>query len=90
MSGTDNTFDIENNGVDEVDLDDNEWICCGHNLPKDEIMYFVQVIPIYCIIICSLVHLISGVGNDNIWNVLLGSSLGYLLPQPSMKTKNVR
>lgn len=77
--------------IDEVDNTNDEvveWICCGHILPKDEIMFFVQVIPIYIIIICSLVHLITGVGNENMWSILLGSALGYLLPQPSLKRKN--
>lgn len=75
--------------IDGVEETHKEWICCGHTLPKDEIVYIVQVIPIYLVIICSLVHLITGLGDENIWSVLLGSALGYLLPNPSLRKDDV-
>lgn len=61
-----------------------QWILCGDTLPKDQIVFFIQVIPIYIVICCSIANLMLGRGDDHIWLVLLSSSLGYLLPNPKI------
>ena len=61
-----------------------QWKWCGDKLPKEEIVFFVQVIPIYTVILCSIVSLVLEHGDEHIWTVLLGSCLGYLLPNPSI------
>lgn len=61
-----------------------QWIWCGDTLPKDQIVFFIQIIPIYIVICCSIANLMLGRGDDHIWLVLLSSSLGYLLPNPKI------
>ena len=64
-----------------------QWKCCGGILPKEEIVFFAQIIPIYIVILCSIVSLVLDRGEVHIWTVLLGSCLGYLLPNPNLTTK---
>lgn len=71
--------DLVSNSTNNV-----QWKCCGDKLPKEEIVFFVQVIPIYTVILCSIVSLVLEHGDEHIWTVLLGSCLGYLLPNPSI------
>ena len=55
-----------------------------------KIVYAVQIAAIFIIIIFCLVNLtlkeLSG-DNEKLWVGLLGSSIGYLLPNPSLKNK---
>ena len=55
-----------------------------------KIVYSVQIVAIFIIIIFCLVNLtlkeLSG-DNEKLWVGLLGSSIGYLLPNPSLKNK---
>lgn len=48
-------------------------------------VYFFQVFLIYIIVITCIVNLSLGKDEQKIWIVLLSSSLGYLLPNPSIK-----
>ena len=98
-TGSINTTEDEEFSIDivddEVDINISDqpipspiWKCCGHKLPKEEIVFFVQIIPIYIVIICSICHLAFNRGNENIWTVLLGSAVGYILPNPTLKKQH--
>lgn len=64
-----------------------EWHCCGYSLPKDEIVFFVQICPLYIVIICAIANLTLQRGEAQTWILLLGSCLGYLLPNPTLPKK---
>lgn len=62
-----------------------QWIFCGDKIPKDEIVFFAQVVAIYIVLIASVFSLVSDRGEVHIWTGLLGSCIGYLLPNPTLK-----
>lgn len=66
----------------------SKWHFCGRLLPRSEIVFFVQVILIYIVVIVSIVNLTIGRSDDKLWIALLSSSIGYLLPNPSLKLNN--
>ena len=63
---------------DVVDTSD-AWHIFGTEFPKGEIVFLCQVIVV------SIYNLTIGHGDSTLWTALLSSSLGYLLPNPSMK-----
>ena len=54
------------------------WNVFGSNVPKEEIVFFTQVILIYIIAITSIVNLTMDAKNDTLWTSLL-SAICYLL-----------
>ena len=68
--------------------DDNQsikkWACCGRELPKEEIVFFSQTLIIYIVILCCIGNLTLSNGDINFWHVLMGSCLGYILPNPKL------
>ena len=60
------------------------WCCSGSDVARSEVVYFVQVILVYCIVVASLVNLSVGAENETLWVALLSSGVGYLLPQPTL------
>ena len=68
-----------------IDSVSTRWNCFGYKFPRREVVYFSQIVIIYIVILFCLVNLTFNVGASNIWVALLGSCLGYLLPQPSME-----
>lgn len=52
---------------------------------SDLILFAVQVCVIKIVVIVSLVNLTYGWGNQNLWTVLLTSSLGYIMPNPKIR-----
>lgn len=87
---TTTTASIEEEEEGEEFAGTKAWKFCGADIPKSEIVYFSQVIIIYAIIVTSLYQL-AVQDNDNplkhLWTSLLSSSLGYLLPSPTIKRK---
>ena len=61
----------------------SEWKVCGSRVPRSELVFFSQVIILY-IVVC-LFNLTTGRGDSNLWSALLSGSLGYLLPNPTIK-----
>ena len=61
------------------------WNILGHRLPRTEIVFFSQLLILLIIIITSLYNLMVYENNHNIWISLLSSSIGYSLPNPSLK-----
>ena len=66
-----------------------KWTTVFGKFPKEEVTYFTQVTAIYIIIITCLVNLSLGNGIDTVWASLLSGSIGYLLPAPNIRKKNV-
>ena len=64
----------------------SKWgICCSKiKFPKQEIVFFTQVILIYVVIIFALVNISLGT-QGKVWYLLLTSCLGYMLPNPKIK-----
>ena len=60
------------------------WNVFGSEVPKEEIVFFAQVILIYVIAITSIVNLTMEAKNDTLWTSLLSASLGYMLPAPQL------
>ena len=67
-------------------VDARTWCCSGSRVPKSEIVYFCQVFLILCIVIVSIYNLTNQQGDQQLWVALLSSCMGYLLPNPSIKS----
>lgn len=65
----------------------SQWKWCRKNLPKEEIVFFAQIFPLYIVIIWCMINLSTGHGDDHTSTVLLGSCLGYLLLNPTLSKK---
>ena len=57
----------------------------GTECPKEEIVFLCQVVILYTVIVISIYNLTVGHGDSNLWTALLSSSLGYLLPNPTLR-----
>ena len=66
---------------------ERSWSMFGSRVPRSEIVFFTQVIIIYTVIVTSIYNLTTGHKDGHLWTALLSSSLGYLLPNPKIKTK---
>ena len=63
------------------------WPMFGVRVPRAEIVFFCQVIIIYTVIVTSIYNLTTGHKDGHLWTALLSSSLGILVPNPSIKRK---
>jgi len=61
------------------------WSVCGYHIPKLELVYLSQIIALYIIIIVCLINLSIQNDKSELWCTLLSASIGYLLPNPSLK-----
>jgi len=78
-------------GIEEFEQNSNSssrWHWFGHALPRSEIVFFVQVILVYIVVIVSIVNITLSHDPDRLWITLLSSSIGYLLPSPTLKITN--
>ena len=71
--------------VDTVEKPIDGWHIFGTECPKEEIMFLCQVIILYTVIVVSIYNLTVAHDDPTLWTALLSSSLGYLLPNPSLK-----
>ena len=62
------------------------WCCSGSRVTKAEIVYLCQVLLILSIILASIYNLTNQQGDQQLWMELLSSCMGYLLPNPSIKS----
>ena len=65
----------------------NNWLIFGRLLPKNEVIFICQVVILYIVIITCIVNLSMRNGDSNLWTALLSSSLGIMLPQPTLSTR---
>ena len=61
------------------------WHLFGVKCPKEEIVFLCQIVILYTVIVISIYNLTVGHDDSNLWTALLSSSLGYLLPNPTLK-----
>ena len=61
------------------------WHLFGTVCPKEEIVFLCQVLVLFTVILISIYNLTTGHENSNLWTALLSSSLGYLLPNPTLR-----
>ena len=72
---------------DVVDAADG-WHLFETECPKEEIVLFCLVTILFTVIVVSIYNLTIGHGDSTLWTALLSSSLGYLLPNPSLKRED--
>ena len=65
--------------------DSTPWHLFGTVCPKEEIVFLCQVLVLFTVILISIYNLTTGHENSNLWTALLSSSLGYLLPNPTLR-----
>ena len=83
-------LDMSENKMNDSDTASNHpWTIplTGKKMPKSELMFFVQVLLIYIVVLTSIVNLTINADNGKLWTALLSSSLGYLLPNPSLRKR---
>ena len=61
----------------------------GRSVSKSEVVFCTQVILLYIVVLTCIVNLSIQNGDSNLWTVLLSSSLGYILPNPTLKKKKL-
>ena len=64
------------------------WHLFATECPKEEIVFVCLVIILYTVIVVSIYNLTVGHGDSTLWTALLRSSLGYMLPNPSLKKED--
>jgi hypothetical protein len=62
------------------------WRLFGRILPKNEVIFICQVVILYIVIITCIANLSMRNGDSNLWTALLSSSLGIMLPQPTLSS----
>ena len=67
----------------------SSWVTCGKKIPRSEVVFLCQVVILYTVIVVSIYNLTVDSENSTLWTALLSSCLGYLLPNPTIKTKHV-
>ena len=65
--------------------DSTPWHLFCTECPKEEIVFLCQVVILYTVIVISIYNLTVGHGDSNLLTALLSSSLGYLLPNPTLR-----
>ena len=61
------------------------WSFFGRSVPRSEIFFFCQIIIIYTVIVTSIYNLSTHHKDGHMRTALLASSLGYILPNPTIK-----
>lgn len=84
---------MSDDAVDEPDFETGAeeeesplWRCGSHNLPAKEIVYFTQIGLVYIVVLTSIINLSLGNQPSDLWITLLSSCLGYILPQPQLRS----
>ena len=62
----------------------NLWVTCCGDVPKNQIVFLVQVVIAYIVIIVSLINITLTAENTCLWATLASGNIGYLLPSPSI------
>ena len=68
------------------ETDEEGWCCSGSRVPRAEIVYPCQIILILSIVFASIYNLTKEQGDQQLWTALLSSCMGYLLPNPTIKS----
>ena len=60
------------------------WNFFGRRVPKTEIVFICQMLLVFVVVCVSLYNLTLENKPDKLWVVLLSSSIGYALPNPTL------
>ena len=61
------------------------WDFFGRRVPKTEIVFICQMLLVFVVVCVSLYNLTVENKPDKLWVVLLSSSIGYALPNPTLR-----
>jgi len=64
-----------------------QWKLFGKTIPKNEVIFICQVVILYIVIITCIINLSLGNGDSNLWTALLSSSMGIMLPAPTLSRR---
>ena len=76
-------------GSNRSRIQEKLWSICGEVVPRDEVVFFAQTIILYVVIVVCLVNVSIGSENQSVFIGLLSSSLGYMLPNPTLGKKDI-
>ena len=83
----------EKEGVrDQIDADNvlrrrTMWRVMGRRVPKEEIVFGSQICVVLIVVLASIYNLSVGDKKQSeLWTALLSSCLGYILPNPRLKS----
>lgn len=80
---------IHSQTMENVEEQDNSRYLFKNRIPKETVIYFTQIVIIYIVILSCIVNISLGKGDCGLWSNLLSSCLGYLLPSPTLKPKQI-
>ena len=70
--------------MDTSNQEGERWYILGKSVPKQEIVFFSQVIILYILIFTCIINL-SLNSSSQIWTSILSTCIGILVPNPSIK-----
>ena len=83
VAAAEDSTDAQN--AEDSSSSSTSWHLFGTVCPKEEIVFLCQVLVLFTVILISIYNLTTGHENSNLWTALLSSSLGYLLPNPTLR-----
>ena len=82
----DGIFDVDSTVESRMSETNRDWGILGKRFPRSEVRFFAQVLILYVVIITCLVNLSLGKSDlSSLWITLLSSSIGYMLPSPTIQ-----
>ena len=60
------------------------WLTCCGRVHRDQVVFALQVVIGYIVIIVSLANITFSSENICLWATLASGTIGYLLPNPSI------
>ena len=81
---------MDSKAVDVLQVNEDpeeNWRMCCSVLHKAEVVFFVQIIFLFTIMIFSMVQIINKVDNQEIYFSLLSSCIGIIIPSPTITAK---
>jgi hypothetical protein len=81
------TSAVGNFVFDSDNQERRSWVFFGQKIARSQIVFLVQVALVTIIAIVSIINLTlsNNCQDTTIWVAILSSSLGYMLPAPSLK-----
>ena len=76
-----------NSTMSSTSISSRLWKIFGKTIPKNEVIFICQVVILYIVIITCIVNLSLGNGDSNLWTALLSSSMGIMLPAPTLSRR---
>ena len=78
---------IQSGTMEEETSTQSEWYVINRKFPRSQITFLCQIIIVAIIVVSSVINLSLENGDKTLWSTLLASSLGYVLPNPTIKSR---